>query len=73
MKSKLVERIQRRFGELSEPGVVLDGARLRCIMNLPLLHLMKLADALDSETVGVAIGESWPSSIVDEILLTSDN
>lgn len=71
MKSRLIERIQQRYRELSEAGVVLDGDQLRRIRNLPLLHLMKLADALDAETIGIATQALWPSGVVETILLSS--
>lgn len=71
MKSKLLERIQKRYSELSEPGCVLEGDRLRRVRNLPLLHLMKLCDALEAETVGVPTHASWPSEVVEVILVSS--
>ena len=73
MKSILLDRIQQRFSELSEWGCVLGGDQLRRVRNLPVLHLQKLSDALNAETVGMATDDSWPSSIVETILLVSDN
>ena len=73
MKSKLMLRIQQRCCELSKTGIALSGVRLSRVRNLPLLHLMKLSDALDDETIGAANGEAWPSNIVDAILAVSDN
>lgn len=73
MKSNVMERIQRRFGELSKAGLILDGDLLRRVRRLPLLHLMKLAGALEGQAVGVARFDSWPSSIVESILVSSDD
>jgi hypothetical protein len=73
MKARLMERIQKRFGELSDAGCALNGDRLRRVRNLPLLHLVKLSDALDGATVGASRGDSWPLSIVEAILVASDD
>jgi hypothetical protein len=54
MKSRTIGRIVTRFDEISDAGCVLDGDRLRRVRDLPLLHMVKLADALEAEKVGVS-------------------
>jgi hypothetical protein len=71
MKSRTVSRIVKRYSELSEAVSFLDGDRLKRVQNLPLLHLVKLADALDAEVVGHPTHTLWPSNIVDLALMSS--
>lgn len=71
MKSRTMERIVKRYSELSEVSLLLDDDRLRRVRNLPLLHLVKLADALEAEAVGFPTHRLWPLNIVDLALVSS--